>query len=484
MKKPGMLRTVRPALSVGAGALAIALMATSSNAAIRSSAGESLPEMVERLEPSVVMVISNRTVDAKGQGGLQQFGNDPNMRDFMKRFMPPELFGENQPKRGPEMATGLGSGFVISSDGYIVTNHHVIDGADRITVRMSDRKEYEAEVIGADAQTDLALLKIEATGLPALELADSGELRVGEDVIALGNPFGLGGSVTTGIVSGIARDIHAGPYVDFIQTDAAINRGNSGGPLFNEDGEVVGVNSAIYSTTGGSVGVGFAVPSNTVSDVVAELLEDGKVDRGWLGVAIQDVTYEIANAVGLDGPNGAIVADVIESGPSEDILKQGDIILSYDGELVDDSGELPMLVGATDADEKVVVEIWRDGKKESVTVTVGSLDDGKHAAADDAVDTAPEAEAFADLGFQVAPMDASLRGDDESANGAVVVDVDPSGAAARAGLRIGDVIRNVGSENVESPADVTKAIKSVEGDAVLLRVDRGGASLYLGIARA
>ncbi|MEM7178431.1 MAG: trypsin-like peptidase domain-containing protein, partial [Pseudomonadota bacterium] len=325
MAQPIKLRAARPALAVGAGAIALGLLAASTSVAAQKAGEESLPDLVERLEPSVVMVISNKTMTKAGTPGGPNWGDDPQMREFFKRFMPPEMFKDGQRGQGgpqPSPASGLGSGFVIGSDGYIVTNHHVIDGADHIMVRMSDRKEYVAEVVGADAQTDLALLKVEATGLPALDLADSAELRVGEDVIALGNPFGLGGSVTTGIVSGIARDINAGPYVDFIQTDAAINRGNSGGPLFNEEGDVIGVNSAIYSTSGGSVGVGFAIPSNTVTDVVAELMEKGMVERGWLGVAIQDVTYQMADAVGLDEPYGAIVADVVSDGPSAEILKQ------------------------------------------------------------------------------------------------------------------------------------------------------------------
>jgi serine protease Do len=277
-----------------------------------------IADLVARTSPSVVTVLATQEAETGPAGQVDPFGPDSPFGDFFRRFGVPEggMPVPPQPEGGPR-GIGVGSGFVIDGDGYIVTNNHVVDDATELKVRMSDDREFDAEVIGTDEQTDLALIKIDAGSLPELTLGDSDAMRVGEDVIAVGNPFGLGGTVTRGIVSAKARDINAGPYVDFIQTDAAINRGNSGGPLLNLQGEVIGVNSAIYSPNGGSVGVGFAVPSNTVKSVVAQLRDSGAVERGWLGVSIQTVTPEIAAAIGLDDPHGALVADVVAGSPAE-----------------------------------------------------------------------------------------------------------------------------------------------------------------------
>jgi serine protease Do len=272
------------------------------------------------------------------------------------------------------LLSGSGSGVVYGPAGYIITNHHVVDGASEVKVRFADQIDHDAEVIGTDPQSDIALLKIKAEGaLPHLTLGDSDRIRVGEDVVAVGNPFGLGGTVTRGIVSAVGRDINAGPYVDFIQTDAAINRGNSGGPLFDMDGNVIGVNSAIYSPTGGNVGVGFAIPSNIVRDVVAQLRDDGSVSRGWLGVSIQSVTPDIATALGLDEAKGALVASVIPDSPSEGKLETGDVILTFGGEPVESSRDLPRLVGSTEAGSTVELGVLRGDERQTVSVEIGEL---------------------------------------------------------------------------------------------------------------
>ncbi len=295
-------------------------------------------DLVARVSPAVVTVLATQEeqqADASSDQ-MDPFGPNSPFGEFFRRFgMPEGGMPAPQPHGEHPQGMALGSGFVIDHDGYIVTNNHVVDHADSLKVRMSDDREFDATVVGTDEQTDLALIKIDAGNLPQLALGDSDAMRVGEDVIAVGNPFGLGGTVTRGIVSAKARDINAGPYVDFIQTDAAINRGNSGGPLLNMEGDVIGVNSAIYSPNGGSVGVGFAIPSNTVKTVVAQLRSSGSVERGWLGVSIQNVTPEIAAAIGLEDPHGALVADVVADGPSAGKLETGDVILSFDGKRVE-----------------------------------------------------------------------------------------------------------------------------------------------------
>ncbi|HET7410124.1 MAG TPA: trypsin-like peptidase domain-containing protein, partial [Paracoccaceae bacterium] len=344
-------------------------------------------DLVERVSPSVVTVYTVQEPDETAAAGPEAFGlpEGSPFEEFFRRFGLPDGMIPGMPGPGHDAPRrGLGSGFVFESDGYIITNHHVVDGADEVKVRFNGDidREFEAEVVGTDAPTDLALLKIEADEkLPALELGNSSDIRVGEDVIAVGNPFGLGGTVTRGIVSAIGRDINAGPYVDFIQTDAAINRGNSGGPLFDMEGNVIGVNSAIYSPSGGNVGVGFAIPSDLVKEVVAQLKEDGTVDRGWLGVAIQTVTPEIAAAMGLEESTGALVASVVDDAPATGALEVGDVILSYDGEPVGDSRDLPRLVAQTDAGDTVDIEVLRGDARETVQVTVGELKPEQLAAA-------------------------------------------------------------------------------------------------------
>ena len=414
------------------------------------------------------------------------FGQGSPFEEFFRRFGMPE--GMPMPEQGPqgrENGVALGSGFVLEDDGYIVTNNHVVDDAEEVTVRFSDDREFDAEVIGTDPQTDLALLKIDATGLPELVLGDSDAVRVGEDVIAVGNPFGLGGTVTRGIVSAMARDISAGPYVDFIQTDAAINRGNSGGPLLNLEGEVIGVNSAIYSPNGGSVGVGFAIPSNTVEAVVAQLRDGGEVQRGWLGVQIQAVTPEIATAIGLDDPRGALVADMVPDSPAMGNLEIGDVILSFDGKPVESSRELPKLVAAVAPDETVKVEVLRQGKDETVEFKLGRFDETRMASAEPG--DAQEGADSDKLGATLAPITPTAReqlGLDDEVSGVVITSLDGKGIAADAGLEVGDVILQVGDSAVRTPGDVEKALQASTTDAVLMHIDRRGAKIFVGVKLA
>jgi serine protease Do len=453
-------------------------------------------DLVDRVSPAVVTVLATQEADADQVAGMPEgspFGPGSPFEDFLRRFGLPDMAPQGPqggpqpgPQRGPD-GVALGSGFVFDRDGYIVTNNHVVDDADAVKVRFSDDREFDAEVIGTDPQTDLALIKVDAGDLPQLPLGDSDAVRVGEDVIAVGNPFGLGGTVTRGIVSAMARDINAGPYVDFIQTDAAINRGNSGGPLLNLEGEVIGVNSAIYSPNGGSVGVGFAIPSNTVKAVVAQLQSSGAVSRGWLGVTIQNVSPDIASALGMEDTHGALVSDVLADGPSKGKLETGDVILSFDGKPVDSSRELPKLVAAAAPDATVELEVLRAGENRTVELALGKFEDEQVASADTGAAGDTDATASAKLGATLAPITPAAREQlrlDDSVDGVVVTSLDGNGTAAEAGLEVGDVILQVGTSKVASPADVDHALKDVKNDAVLLQIERRGARIFVGVKLA
>ncbi|KUJ80873.1 serine protease [Ruegeria marisrubri] len=465
-----------PSLSgwTGAGALGAALMTST---ALPALADEALADLVEEVSPSVVTIIAEHKPKPgpKGARGLD-LGDHP-LNEFFRQFGMPEGFG--MPNPGP--SRGLGSGFILEEDGHIVTNNHVIEGADTVTVRLSDDRTFDAQVIGTDPLTDIALLRIDTDEeLPAVKLGDSDEIRVGEDVVAIGNPFGLSSTVTTGIVSAKGRNISDGPYAEFIQTDAAINKGNSGGPLFNMEGEVVGVNSAIYSPTGSSVGLGFAVTSNIVETIVDDLMEDGQVDRGWLGVSIQTVTPEIAAAMGIDKPTGALVSDVLSDSPAEGALKQGDVILSFNGTEVKSSADLPRLVGATRAGTDSTIKVLRNGKEKELTVTIG-----KHqlASADTAIPSASD-DSQRVLGVTVAPLDDTTRaqlGIDGDTKGVVVTSIDPDSPAAKAGLRRGDVIVQFGGRPVDDPAELKEALDSEASDPVLVLIDRGGNRIFVAV---
>lgn len=457
----------------GASALSALLLAST---ALPAAADEALADLVEEVGPSVVTILATQeatTEPASMQG--RDLGNHP-FGEFFRQFGMPE--GMKPGPRGPKQ--GLGSGFILEEDGLIVTNHHVIDGADTVTVRLADDREFEATVVGADPLTDLAVLQIEADGpLPAVDLGDSDVIRVGEDVVAVGNPFGLSSTVTTGIVSAKGRNISEGPYAEFLQTDAAINKGNSGGPLFNMDGEVVGVNSAIYSPTGGSVGLGFAVTSNIVDTIVADLVEDGQVDRGWLGVSIQNVSPDIAAAIGLDGAKGALVSDVVTDSPADGALKSGDVIVGFDGKPVKSSSDLPRLVGATKIGATSAIEIIRNGEPEQVSVTIGA-----HKLTQAQVEPKVDETSGKQLGVTVAPLTDTARaeiGVSKDVSGVVVTSLNQDGAAAKAGLRVGDVIVKLGGQDTVSPKELKAALQSEKTDPALVLINRGGNQLFVAV---
>jgi serine protease Do len=449
----------------------------------------SVVDLVAKTSPAVVTVLATQEASAEDQQGGQDaspFGPDSPFEEFFRRFGMPDGQQMPQPQQ-PEGQQGvaLGSGFVVDPNGFIVTNNHVVDHAAAVKVRLSDDREFDAKVIGTDPQSDLAVIKIDAKDLPQLTLGDSDKVRVGEDVIAVGNPFGLGGTVTRGIVSAMARDIDAGPYVDFIQTDAAINRGNSGGPLLDLNGDVIGVNSAIFSPNGGSVGVGFAIPSNTVKTVVSQLRSSGSVERGWLGVTIQNVTPEIATAIGLKDPHGALVSDVVGDGPSADKLKTGDVILSFDGKRVESSRELPKLVAATAPDASVKVEVLRQGEDKTVEFKLGKFDADRMASNEPA--DSGKAASSDRLGATLAPMTPTARaqlGLDDNTDGVVITSLEGTGRAADAGLEVGDVILQVGDTTVKTPSDVDHALHASKSDAVLMQISRHGNRLFVGVKLA
>jgi serine protease Do len=439
-----------------------------------SAAAAPLADLVEQVAPSVVTVLAEGSGPVRIERNLP-FGREP-FEDFFRRFgeMPemPDLMPE-------ENRRGMGSGFVIDSEGYIVTNNHVVEGADDITIRLGDDREFTATLIGTDSQTDLALLRIDAPGLAALPLGDSDAVRVGDEVMAMGNPFGLGGTVTSGIISAKARDINSGPYVDYLQTDAAINRGNSGGPLFNLEGEVIGINTSIFSPTGGSVGIGFAVPSNTVAEVIADLRADGEVSRGWLGVSIQHVTPAIAEALGQPAATGALVAGVMPDGPSAGTLRPGDVILSLNGQTVAESRDLPGLVAATEPGSAASLRVLRDGAETDLTLTIGTLGQTDLAMADPAP---AGGDASGQLGATLSAITPEIAGELDlapEATGVVITSLKSGGAAADAGLRIGDVITRAGDSDIASPAELDAALAAAGDGATLLLVTRQGTPFFV-----
>ena len=438
-------------------------------------------DLVAENSPAVVNIRSTIRQTAgvpRGHPGPQAMPGTP-FDEFFRRFF------EQMPQapQGRE-AVGQGSGFLISADGHVVTNHHVIDQASEITVLTHGGESYTATLVGVDPKTDLALLKIEADeALPYLRFGDSDAARAGDWVLAIGNPFGLGGSATAGIISARGRDLRAGPYDDFIQIDAPINRGNSGGPVFNTDGEVIGVNSMIYSPNGGNVGIGFAIPSSLVAGVIADLQENGQVERGWLGVQIQSVTEEIADGLGLEDEGGALIARVEPGSPADDAgLKAGDVVLEYDGKTIDTVRDLTRLVADSEADEKVKLGLLRNGKRTEQKVRIGRL-------SEEPVQVAAASDARpGQLGLELSPQTPETRrqfGVPADTEGALVVGVDPRGPAARQGLRPGDVISMVGQQPVSSPEDVKDALEESEGrDHALLRVERNGGSRFVAMKLA
>jgi serine protease Do len=376
----------------------------------------------------------------------------------------------------------MGSGFVIDASGLIVTNNHVIDGAETIEARFTDGTILKAELVGKDSKTDLAVLRVKPTQpLLTVPFGDSDKVRVGDWVIAIGNPFGLGGSVSVGIVSARNRDINAGPYDDFLQTDAAINKGNSGGPLFNMAGEVIGVNTAIFSPSGGSVGIGFSVPSATAKGVVQQLAQFGETRRGWLGVRIQAVTEDLVESLGLDKPRGALVADVTQSGPAEAAgIQAGDVIVEFNGHPVREMKDLPRIVADTPIGEKVPVKVLRKGQEVTVTAEVGRLEDGEKLASAQASSGEQNNSAVEVLGMMLSPLTDELRKQynvDADVKGAVVTSVSSDSPAAEKRIEPGDVITEAGEKVVQAPVDVSRRVEEIKKDnktTILLLVAKGG----------
>ena len=441
----------RLALAAALALPALAGLPLLSTAAHAAPTPESFADLVEQLLPTVVNISTTQHLTGPEAGEFEE---------FFEEYLGPE---------GMPEASALGSGFIIDPAGYIVTNHHVIAGADQISVRLADDTVLPATLIGSDEKSDLALLKVESpTPLPSTTWGDSDAARIGDWVIAIGNPFGLGGTVTAGIVSARGRDINSGPYDDFLQTDAAINRGNSGGPMFNVAGQVIGVNSAIYSPSGGSVGIGFAIPSVIAKNVIDQLREHGEVRRGWLGVRIQNVTEELAEGLRMDKPHGALVAAVTPDGPAAVAgIQQGDVIITFDGKTVPDSRKLPRMVAETPIGTAVDVVIWRKGEAVTLQVTLGELTEEAIAATSGSTPPSAADGKVTALGVALASLTDALRAEhglDAEVKGVLVTEVDPKGSAAAKDVQPGDVIVEVDQEEVASPGDVAKHIEQAKAD--------------------
>ncbi len=515
-------RRVRIAAAVVAGALALGAgtalttgTLTAGPTALPAAAMQSLPksfaDVVERVGPAVVNIKtegrggprlmggpamkrrghderSGNDDDDDHERGRGRHGRDGDMRDFMRRFFGEDFQGfggrgdGQRHGQGPR-TEGAGSGFIVDKSGYVVTNNHVVKRASRITVTLQDGRDFEAKLVGRDAKTDLALLKIDAgEALPFVAFAPEAKPRVGDWVVTVGNPFGLGHTVTAGIVSARGRHIGSGPYDDYLQIDAAINRGNSGGPAFNLDGQVIGVNTAIFSPHGGNVGIGFAIPAAMASEVVADLKDTGQVERGWLGVQIQRVTPDIAESLGLKKPKGALISRVMPKGPAAAAgLKDGDVILEVDGKDIRRMRDLPRLIAGIDAGKTAELEIWRDGDEKEIEVKIGDMPK------DEAAATEKTAEGEGVIGMTIATLDDQARrayGIADGIEGVVVTDVDPAGAAASKGLREGDVIVAVAGKKVANADELAKQIdeaKRSKRRTVLFQVRRGDGSRFVAV---
>jgi len=457
--------------SVAAIALAATITLSPLAAAAQTRGPDSIADVAEKVIDAVVNISTSQMVEARGNmpqmpPGSQQF------EEFFEEFFKNRRGGDNNQNRAPRRVSSLGSGFIIDASGIVVTNNHVIADADEVNVILNDGSRLKAEVIGHDQKTDIALLRVKPDRpLKAVQFGDSDKLRLGEWVVAIGNPFSLGGTVTAGIVSARNRDINSGPYDNYIQTDAAINRGNSGGPLFNLNGEVVGVNTAIISPSGGSIGIGFAVPSKTAVAVIDQLRQFGETRRGWLGVRIQQVTDDIADSLNIKPAKGALVAGVEDKGPAKPAgIEPGDVIVKFDGKDVREMKDLPRIVADTPVGKDVEVVIIRKGQEEKKTVKLGRLEDGeKQAALSTKKDDQPEEKSVVQktLGLQLSNLTDTLRQRykiKDQVKGVVITGVDANSAAAEKRLNAGDVIVEVAQEPIATPADLQKKLDQLKKD--------------------
>ena len=430
----------------------------------------SVADLAEQLTGAVVNISTSQTVSGQRTVPMPSLPEGSPFREFFEDFFNRQQQGKNNNNDNPtRKVNSLGSGFVIDPSGIIVTNNHVIADADEIEVNFSDGSKLKATVIGKDAKTDLALLKVESDKpLTSVPMGDSNKIRVGDWVMAIGNPFGLGGTVTVGIVSARNRDINSGPYDDFIQTDAAINRGNSGGPLFNMEGEVVGINTAIISPTGGSIGIGFAIPAATAMSVIEQLREFGETRRGWLGVRIQTITDELAETLNLSDSKGALVADVTEGGPAEAAgIQAGDVVVKFDGKAVPEMRDLPRIVAETLVGKNVDVIVIRKGEEKTFKVELGRLEDAEKSRTAAAKTGTPDdpSKVESALGLKLSNLTKDMRTQfkiNEKVKGVLITDVEQASSAAEKRIRAGDVIVEVGQEEVNDPADVVSRVEKLK----------------------
>ena len=446
---------------------------------------DSFADLAEKLSPAVVNISTTMVVNGNNRPQMPQFPEGSPFEDFFKEFQ-----DKGQPSR---RAQSLGSGFIIDAAGIVVTNNHVIENADEISVVLANDESFQAKVIGRDAKTDIAVLQIDPgdSKLTAVSFGNSDGLRVGDWVMAIGNPFGLGGTVTAGIVSARGRDIGSGPYDDFIQTDASINRGNSGGPLFNLDGEVIGINTAIFSQTGGSVGIGFAISANLATQVVGQLQDYGRTRRGWLGVFIQEVTEDIADSLGLDSAKGALIASVTEAGPADEAgLQAGDVIIRFDGKDVVKSRDLPRIVAETPVETTVDVEVVRGGERKTLSVTLGELEQAENGGLLSRTQSKEKTNdtRIENIGLTVAPLTEELAEKfdlDTGETGIVVVDVTDGSPAADKGVQPGDIIRRLNQSAITSVDKLIEGIASAKKEGrkgVLMLIESDGQTRFVQIS--
>lgn len=448
----------------------------------------SLPEFAElvRENGSAVVNISTskkvspkQMIPEKYRRGVPP-GSEELFDDLMKRF----FGGENGETPFDFDSNARGSGFILSADGYVVTNHHVVNGADEVVVKLNDRREFKAKIIGSDKRSDVALLKIEASGLPTLKIGDSEKIEVGEWVLAIGSPFGFESSATAGIVSATGRNLPSDSYVPFIQTDVAINPGNSGGPLFNLDGEVIGINSQIYSRSGGFMGVSFAIPVNMAMDVIGQLKSGGKVKRGWIGVYIQEVDQNLAKSFGMSRPSGALVAQVMADGPSEGTLQAGDVILEFNGRPVASAAVLPSMVGVTNAGQKIPLVVMRAKERLNIELTIGELpgeDELSELKPTQESAPAPAAKQSA-LGMEYVDLDEMTRDESGIGSGGILVESVAGDPARQAGIQAGDVISMIDNRQIKSARQFGKLISDLpSGETVAMLIHRDGAARFMAL---